>query len=142
MNSVTDQSRSKNSAVFAALFPDDPRFRVELDIGDVRHDLRGQLIVTALVMPEKTRRIDVTFLEPIATRISNEGTLLQYWSDGFKTNGRSLFVARESEFLDWIQQASHGVYAAKDLSHYAVFSDDTCIEVLSMVPPTITDVGT
>lgn len=45
-----------------------------------------------------------------------------------------------SSLLTWLENSSGGVHALEQMMHYAVFSDDVCIEVLTRVVPALMSV--
>lgn len=75
------------------------------------------------------------FEVPLAVRVISEGSLLAYWNAGIRVKGSQLLRASSSEFLDWLAWSSGGVHQPPEVAHYALISDDVCVEVLSRVHP-------
>lgn len=110
---------------------------VTFDIGLVVHGLDGSLRVELLRPHDKRLAATVVFLAPLAVRTASEGSLLEYWRAGLVVRNTNLFVLRESELLAWLERSSGGVHSVDRVTHYAIFSDDLCVEVLSTEAPDI-----
>ncbi len=80
------------------------------------------------------------FDAPLAIRVVQEGSLMDYWNSGFSVLGHNVFCAGNSEFLSWLERSSGGVHSVDRVKHYAVFTDDICVEVLSTAVPFIQNV--
>lgn len=80
---------------------------------------------------------ELIFQAPLATRIVQEGSLMDYWNSGFIVRNHNLFVATRSQFLSWLEHSSSGVHSVDRVRHYAIFTDDVCVEVLSSEAPKI-----
>lgn len=107
------------------------------DIGLVVYGLDGTLRIDLLRQLDKRLAATVVFQAPLATRTASEGSLLEYWRTGFAVHKANLFVSRESELLAWLERSSDGVHSRDRVTHYAIFSDDLCVEVLSSDAPHI-----
>jgi hypothetical protein len=46
-------------------------------------------------------------------------------------------MSRGSSFLRWLEGSSGGVFTEREMTHYAIFTDDTCMEVLSIDAPLV-----
>jgi len=80
---------------------------------------------------------ELVFESPLAVRIVQEGSLMDYWNGGFVVRGHNVFVTASSQFLDWLEHSSSGVHSVDRVRHFAVFTDDVCVEVLSSDVPTV-----
>lgn len=106
------------------------------DVGPVKYGTDGVFRIELLEQGKSGEgRAELAFEAPLAIRIVGEGSLMSYWKSGFAVHGHSLFVASKSEFLSWLESSSSGVHGADRVKHYAVFSDDACVEVLSADSP-------
>jgi len=76
------------------------------------------------------------FTSPISIRINKEANLQSYWRNGVKIKQHNVLIAHKSEFISWISSMSDGIYDMEKMLHFAVFSDDICVEVLSIIEPT------
>jgi len=111
------------------------------DVGEVRYSVKGCLIVD-LYEGGGRRAWVLVFETPLTVRISNEGSLLEYWRSGVVVRRHNLMRAATSSLLTWLERSSDGVHALGTMMHYAVFSEDVCIEVLARVAPTLKPVET
>src|SRR5688572_18395619 len=99
------------------------------DVGDVIYGRDGALSIELRTLGEKALVARWVFQAPLAVRIAGEGSLTDYWRSGFKVANYNLFVARRSQFIAWLDKSSSGVHSADRVTHFAVFSDDVCVEV-------------
>lgn len=106
-----------------------------LDVGEVHYGIDGRLTIDVRDTLSENITGKMVFLAPLAIRIAGEGSLMDYWRAGVVVQKHSLFVATSSAFLDWLERSSSGVHGGGKVAHYAVFSDDACIEVLSSDEP-------
>lgn len=83
----------------------------------------------------------LVFEAPLAIRITQEGSLMEYWNSGFAAKEHGVFVAKSSQFMEWLEHSSSGVHSADQVKHFAVFSDDVCVEVLSSIEPIVHRLG-
>ncbi|MDR2128701.1 MAG: hypothetical protein LBP52_06510 [Burkholderiaceae bacterium] len=81
----------------------------------------------------------LVFEAPLAIRITQEGSLMEYWNSGFAVKEHGVFIATSSKFMEWLAHSSSGVHSADRVRHYAVFSDDVCVEILSSAEPVISE---
>lgn len=77
------------------------------------------------------------FEAPLAIRIVQEGSLMDYWNNGFVVRGHNVFVTLSSQFLSWLEHSSSGVHSVGCVKHFGVFTDDVCVEVLSINEPVV-----
>jgi hypothetical protein len=107
-------------------------------IGAIEHRADGPLWVE-LHRPDASGQVQVqlVFEAPLAVRVVHEASLLEYWNDGVVIGGHNVLITRTSKFLDWLEQSSGGVHRAPQVKHFAVLSDDVCLEVLSIEEPAL-----
>lgn len=109
------------------------------DVGEVRYSIDGSLAVD-LFEDAGQRAWVLVFETPLTVRITQEGSLQEYWESGLVVGRHNLMRATCSSLLTWLENSSVGVHALEQMMHYAVFSDDVCIEVLTRVVPALTSV--
>lgn len=68
------------------------------------------------------------FTTPLTVRITQEGSLHEYWESGVVVVRHNLVRATSSSLLTWLENSSGGVHSSGHVAHYAVFSDDVCVE--------------
>lgn len=122
------------SAYFCEWVPKGLGQAAQLDVGNVNFGLDSILRVE---VSDKASGHSgaIAFSEPLSVRIGTTASLTAYWTSGF-TATSSTYVADESEYLAWLKGSSEDVYSSLAVRHYAVFSDDVCVEVLCVAPPT------
>ena len=81
------------------------------------------------------RRLHLHFDNYLAYRTANEGDLLK--TIGPDMVGATLFIVEHSEFLDWFIDQTLGVRSADPIQHYAIYTPDNCVDVLSLTPPNV-----
>lgn len=109
------------------------------DVGEVRYSIDGYLAVD-LFEDAGQRPWVLVFETPLTVRITQEGSLQEYWESGLVVGRHNLMRATSSSLLTWLENSSGGVHGSEQVVHYAVFSDDVCIEVLSRVIPSLMSV--
>ncbi|MNT15234.1 hypothetical protein D3C72_1502760 [compost metagenome] len=103
-------------------------------MGEVRYSIDGSLTVDLFDNTGRKAWI-LMFATPLTVRIAQEGSLQEYWESGVVVPGHNLMRATSSSLLTWLENSSGGVHSSGNMAHYAVFSDDVCVEVLSRVVP-------
>lgn len=106
------------------------------DIGFISYGLDGAFKLE-LLASDTGGNLDLSFETPLAIRITQEGSLMDYWNGGFIVQRHNVFVATNSQFLDWLEHSSSGVHSVGRVKHFAVFTDDVCVEVLSTDDPVV-----
>jgi hypothetical protein len=113
---------------------------IDYQVGAVTFGTTGDLLIELISRgcnaAEKTNPV-LVFHAPLATRIVQEGSLMEYWNAGFRVKGHNIFTCKKSKFLDWLEFSSSGVHSLDRTKHFAIFTDDICIEVLSSEEPTV-----
>lgn len=124
---------------FQPWYADGALTRNRFEVGAVAYGADGALRIE-LQSPatcEAKIRLALVFESPLATRIVQEGSLMDYWNSGFVVGEHNVFIAANSQFLDWLEHSSSGVHSADRVRHFAVLSDDICVEVLSAEAPKV-----
>lgn len=80
----------------------------------------------------------ITFDPPIGYRNFNESYLLKKWEkeSGWE-GGSSLYTVENSEFILWLNDNSHNIYVDEKIVHYAIYTQEDCVDVLSTSPPKV-----
>lgn len=78
-------------------------------------------------------------LNPLAQRSMDEGKYLDMSWEPNLVNGPigSIALVDNSEFLDWFQAKSLGIYAEDDVFHVAILTQNEWVEVICSQLPTI-----
>jgi hypothetical protein len=114
-----------------------PGVRGCADYKDLRHTWDGLEI---RVIDRATRGvIRIRFERTYAFRSADEGdryrTLMRMEKQ--RTLGETFQVVRNSSFLRWFGEETCHDYLLDRLVHYAIYTSDDCIDVLSDTPPTV-----
>lgn len=109
------------------------------EVGEIAYGTDGafKIELRASGACEKKVHAELVFESPLAIRIAQEGSLMDYWNGGFVVQGHNVFVTTSSQFLEWLEHSSSGVHSVNRVRHFAVFTDDVCVEVLSSDVPTV-----
>lgn len=75
------------------------------------------------------------FESPVAYRNINESYRLRTWIRLGEEQRSSLQFVRNSEWIAWLRQEAGGVLDGVSLQHYAIFTDEDCIEFVTEFPP-------
>src|SRR3546814_20763787 len=80
------------------------------------------------------RYLRMSFEGDVSYRSTDEGDLLK--TIGPSHVGHVLFTVEDSEFLAWLHDQSLGIRSAFSNIHYAIYTPNRCIDVISITPPT------
>lgn len=107
---------------------------VKLYLEELRHDPDG--LHLRLAPPRQAARMLCLFFENfLAYRSADEGDLLK--TVGPDTTGASLFTVTHSEFIDWFVDQTLGVRSSDPIQHYAIYTPNECVDILSLAPPKV-----
>lgn len=106
----------------------------KLYIEELREDSEGLHLQLAPPGPP-LRRLYLNFDNFLAYRRADEGDLLK--TIGPSMVGATLFIVAHSEFLDWFIDQTLGVRESDPIQHYAIYTPDTCVDILSLSPPKV-----
>lgn len=82
------------------------------------------------------RTLRLTFVAPVAFRNINESFRARTWSDRPAHLGLpSLRLVDRSRWLDWLIEESGGILDAGKLKHYAIYTPEDCIDVVTEFEP-------
>lgn len=84
----------------------------------------------------ESRVMRISFDCVLSYRNTDEGDLLKTISEhDFK--GWSLYVSINSEYLKWFHQESANTHGGSSVVHYAIYTPNDCLDVLSEYPPKV-----
>lgn len=72
---------------------------------------------------------------PLCFRLLDEGDYLKTVYSG-DTEG-SLFIVENSSFARWFSEESKGIFSESEITHYAIYTQDECIDILVKYPPVV-----
>jgi hypothetical protein len=82
-------------------------------------------------------RATIVFGEVVAYRNINESYRLRTWSENDMASLPSLVTVDNSRWVRWLCDESQGTLAPDALVHYAVYTADDCIDVVSRGVPIV-----
>ena len=107
-----------------------------VNIGEILVRSNGALRIDLHAGFPESRKVGVIEFEvPMAMRVVDQGMLGEYWGKVAVSSG-AIYVADQSAFLDWAIPHNVDDPGAR-ARHYGIFTDDTCIEVLSYLEPSV-----
>ena len=107
-----------------------------LEIRALRDEDEGLCVVVA---SEETRKplMKLVFQDFVAYRNVNESFRIRTWQSHVMKGSSSLLIVHGSLWLDWLRQESGGVLDDVGLTHYAIYTNDDCIDVAARVAPLV-----
>ena len=82
------------------------------------------------------RILRITFDPALSYRNTDEGGLLR--TIGNKDLGTwSLFIVENSDYLMWFNEESYGIHQLENIIHYAIYTPNDCLDILSIYPPKV-----
>lgn len=85
---------------------------------------------------EDQRMLRITFDPALSYRNTDEGDLLKTINQQ-DLSGWSLYTVSDSDYLAWFTEESHGIHESDDVVHYAIYTPNDCLDVLSAFPPRV-----
>jgi hypothetical protein len=99
------------------------------DVGD------EPFCITLRLIRDPDQRLRLLWERPHAYRNIDESYRVDLWQT-FATYGHPFWIVRDSDWIKEFRASSGGVADRVNLQHYAIYTDDDCIDVLSATPPT------
>ncbi|MGE4578331.1 MAG: hypothetical protein AB7F21_02235 [Desulfuromonadales bacterium] len=72
-----------------------------------------------------------------AYRNINESFRQSTWCNFNFDTRSSLYIVENSKWLLWFHEESAHVYADEEIKHYAIYTTEDCIDILSKFPPEV-----
>jgi hypothetical protein len=73
----------------------------------------------------------------IGYRSINESYRIRTWAVGLMKGMPSLLTIENSEWVKWLVDEAGGVLRKDSLVHYAIYTPEDCIDVVSQTPPIV-----
>lgn len=112
----------------------------ELFFEELREDVDALYI---FLKSNDDRRFCLQFEAPVAYRSTDESFRVRTWrtiNEGVERNEgdrQTLLIVENSLWVAWLREESGGVLDDARLVHYAIFTDNDCIEVVTEFPPAV-----
>lgn len=79
----------------------------------------------------------LTFESPIGYRNINESYRSRSWASVSDMKSLStLLIVENSEWVQWLVEEAGGVLRVEALTHYAIYTPEDCIDIVTEFPPT------
>ncbi len=100
-----------------------------------------ELTLREQVKPEESqcriaKRIKVLFDPVVAYRNVDESYRTRTF-DNHRSREGALFIVQNSEWISWLHSESYGMYEGARFTHYAIFTLNDCIDVVSEFEPSV-----
>lgn len=86
---------------------------------------------------DKACTFRIVFGTALAYRNIDEGDLQKTLHSIVCTEPCSLFIVENSTWLKWFQEESYGIHDDEEIIHYAIYTENDCIDILSAYPPVV-----
>ena len=109
---------------------------LHVKITAIRDEDEGLCVVLAA---EKTGEevAKIVFQDFVAYRNINESFRSRTWGSRDMKGSSSLLLVEGSSWLKWLNEESVGVLEEFDVTHYAIYTNDDCLDVASRVAPAV-----
>ena len=77
------------------------------------------------------------FESVVGYRNINESYRLRTWGQLDMSSRSPLLRVRNSQWVDWLAEEAGGVFEPANVTHYAVFTSEDCIDIASEFAPTV-----
>jgi hypothetical protein len=79
----------------------------------------------------------VYFENALAYRNIDEGDRLKTINQNREFDGHSFFIVENSNWLEWFDKESLSIHKKENIKHYAIYTINDCIDILSESAPDI-----
>ena len=91
-----------------------------------------------LIDEESNSNEILSFENFLSYKVTHESYLVKVWGSLSEDKMNYIFYQiKESEYIQQFNDLSLGIYSDLAITHYAVYTDDICVDVLSTFPPQI-----
>ena len=77
----------------------------------------------------------IRFKTFVAYRCIDERHRLRTWAEQPSGSFPSLVTVQNSRWIKWLEEESAGLLAGQSLTHFAILTEDDCIDIVAMTPP-------
>ena len=121
-------------------FPTEFVLPERLDFVGMYYDQKGYRVLVAEFAQEEAQKIEINFEDaPLAQRSMDEGSYLctTWTADEVDGPVGPVVLVENSEFLDWFNGQSCGIYPRDQIKHVAILTQNEWVEVLCLKLPSI-----
>jgi len=83
------------------------------------------------------KMLRISFDSSLAYRNINEGDFLKTVEDSEGLTKWCLFTVENSAYEKWFHEQSYNIHASEDIVHYAIYTPNDCVDILSAYPPQV-----
>lgn len=115
-----------------------PDLPIEMYVEALHDDYEGFRVLLK-GRDERAGMLRIAFYYALTYRNVDEGDLISYdrQDEGGDLGRWGFFVVSTSDYLEWFLDVSHGLHDRDDITHYAIYTPNDCIDVLSKDPPKV-----
>jgi len=124
-----------NTETFKRWQPDEA-IPMRVEITSIRDEDEGLSVVVA---SKETRKAvaKLVFQEVVGYRNVNESFRIRTWQSQNMRESSSLMIVEDSLWLTWLREESGGVLEEFAVTHYAIYTDDDCVDVAARAVPVV-----
>lgn len=117
--------------------PEEPKLPLDVDLRSIS-DTEEALIVRLSSLGPDEVDYEVVFVNVAAYLVSSESWRVRTFERPDELPRLSAITTLESSwFLDWFHLESRGITEGRPITHFAIYADDDCIDVLGWSPPRV-----
>lgn len=105
---------------------------LELYCDSISHDTSGLTIT--LMARVADARLRLVFESPYAYQNINETFRMRTWVENANRPG-TLLTIKNSRWVKWLASESQGLLDEESITHYAIYTEEDCIDVISRFAP-------
>ncbi|MEC7526057.1 MAG: hypothetical protein VYE22_39615 [Myxococcota bacterium] len=113
-----------------------PGIAARMNLAGLSHTDEGVRVLLQHQVGEG-RVLTLLFESPVANRNINESYRLRTWNRLGEHERSSLLRVHHSDWVEWLRREAGGVLDAVTLHHYAIFTDEDCVELVTEFPPRV-----
>ena len=84
----------------------------------------------------KDRVLKVEIVDKISYRNTDESFMLKVWDSMNKEDlGKTFYVVKNSSYIDFFKEMTFNLHDDWDIEHYAIYTTEDCIDILSINEP-------
>lgn len=109
----------------------------KVSVQEIKDDSKGLAIYFEDERHE-SKKIMILFENALSYVNTNESYLLKRWENESKENlGKVFYKIDESEYIELFHHMSFNVYKDLNIKHFAIYTNEDCLDVLSVSEPEI-----
>lgn len=87
---------------------------------------------------KQSKMLRITFENALSYRNINESYYLKKWNESkLERLGKTFYRIKKSSYIDFFHEMTLNLYSDWEISHYAIYTTDDCIDIISETPPLV-----